>query len=65
MDQDGDTARGKQRAVPRGRAQRFGKFARLAGGVAGNMLAHGTAQLAAGKRPVLKICSSHQKMRYG
>ena len=54
MDQDGDTARGKQRAVPRGRAQRFGKFARLAGGVAGNMLAHGTAQLAAGKRPRVK-----------
>ena len=54
MDQDGDTKRGKQRAVPRGRAQRFGKFARLAGGVAGNMLAHGTAQLAAGKRPRVK-----------
>ena len=54
MDQDGDATRGKQRAVPRGRAQRFGKFARLAGGVAGNMLAHGTAQLAAGKRPRVK-----------
>ena len=26
-------------AVPRGRARRFGRFARLAGGVAGNMLA--------------------------
>ena len=59
MDRDADktyrtTTNGKQRAVPRGRAQRFGKFARLAGGVAGNMLAHGTAQLAAGKRPRVK-----------
>lgn len=54
MDQDGYKTRGKQRAVPRGRAQRFGKFASLAGGVAGNMLAHGTAQLAAGKRPRVK-----------
>ncbi len=54
MDQDGHKTRGKQRAVPRGRAQRFGKFASLAGGVAGNMLAHGTAQLAAGKRPRVK-----------
>ncbi len=44
----------KQRAVPKGRAQRFGKFARLAGGVAGNMLAHGAAQLATGKRPRMK-----------
>jgi predicted unusual protein kinase regulating ubiquinone biosynthesis (AarF/ABC1/UbiB family) len=47
-------ASGKQRAVPKGRAQRFGKFARLAGGVAGNMLAHGAAQLATGKRPRVK-----------
>jgi len=45
---------GKQRAVPKGRAKRFGKFARLAGGVAGNMLAHGAAQLATGKRPRVK-----------
>ena len=49
-----DAASGKQRAVPKGRAQRFGKFARLAGGVAGNMLAHGTIQLASGKRPKVK-----------
>ena len=41
-------------AVPRGRARRFGRFARLAGGVAGNMLAHGAVQLAAGKRPRAK-----------
>lgn len=49
-----NAAGGKQRAVPKGRAQRFGKFARLAGGVAGNMLAHGTMQLASGKRPKVK-----------
>ena len=41
MDQEVDKTRsvttsGKQRAVPKGRVQRFGKFARLAGGVAGN-----------------------------
>ena len=50
----GVTTRSKQRAVPAGRAQRFGKFARLAGGVAGNMLAHGAAQLATGKHPRVK-----------
>ena len=50
----GVTTRSKQRAVPTGRAQRFGKFARLAGGVAGNMIAHGAAQLAMGKRPRVK-----------
>ena len=44
----GTATSGKQRAVPKGRARRFGKFARLAGGVAGNMLAHGAAQLATG-----------------
>ena len=38
-------------AVPRGRAQRFGRFARLAGGVAGNMLAEGVKQVASGNRP--------------
>ena len=41
----------EQHAVPKGRARRFGKFARLAGGVAGNMLAQGAAQLATGRRP--------------
>ena len=39
------------KAVPQGRARRFGKFARLAGGVAGNMLAEGVKQVAAGNRP--------------
>lgn len=37
--------------MPQGRARRFGKFARLAGGVAGNMLAEGVKQVAAGNRP--------------
>ena len=48
--------RGKQsfQAVPRGRARRFGRLARLAGGVTGNMLAHGAVQLAVGKRPRVK-----------
>ena len=39
------------RAIPRGRARRFGKFARLAGGVATNMLAQGVRQVASGNRP--------------
>lgn len=39
------------KAVPQGRARRFGKFARLAGGVASNMLAEGVKQVAAGNRP--------------
>ena len=38
-------------AVPRGRARRFGKFARLASGVAGSMLAEGVKQVASGRRP--------------
>ena len=39
------------RAVPSGRARRFGKFARLAGGVATNMLTEGVSQVASGNRP--------------
>ena len=71
MNRDADkthsvTTRSKQRAVPTGRAQRFGKFARLAGGVAGNMLAHGAAQLATGKRPQVKdlLLTSKNAMRF-
>ncbi|MEY2908195.1 MAG: hypothetical protein RLZZ602_718 [Pseudomonadota bacterium] len=41
----------ESRPVPRSRARRMGKFARLAGGVAGNMLAHGARQVVTGKRP--------------
>ncbi len=43
--------RDKSKAVPTGRASRFARVARLAGGVAGGMLAEGTRQLRAGKRP--------------
>jgi predicted unusual protein kinase regulating ubiquinone biosynthesis (AarF/ABC1/UbiB family) len=43
--------RERGRAVPSGRLQRFGQFGRLAGGVAGGMLAEGARRLAAGERP--------------
>ncbi|MFS0772408.1 ABC1 kinase family protein [Sphingomonas sp. 1P08PE] len=39
------------RAVPSGRLARFGSFGRLAGGVAGGMVAEGARRLAAGERP--------------
>ena len=39
------------RAVPSGRIARLGTFGRLAGGVAGGMLAEGARRLAAGERP--------------
>ncbi len=41
----------KQRAVPTSRMGRFARVAKLAGGVAGGMLAEGSRQLRAGKRP--------------
>jgi len=41
------------RAVPSGRLARLGGFGRLAGGVAGGMLAEGARRLAAGERPRL------------
>ncbi|UUR07602.1 ABC1 kinase family protein [Sphingomonas glaciei] len=41
----------ESRAVPRGRLARAGQFGRLAGGVAGGMLAEGARRLAAGERP--------------
>ena len=41
----------KSRAVPSGRLARLGGFGRLAGGVAGGMLAEGARRLAAGERP--------------
>ncbi len=44
----------ESRAVPTSRVQRLGKFARLAGGVAGNMLAEGVKQVSTGKRPKAK-----------
>ncbi|OWK30029.1 ABC1 kinase family protein [Sphingomonas dokdonensis] len=42
---------GRGRAVPSGRLSRFGRFGRLAGGVASGVLAEGTRRLAAGERP--------------
>lgn len=39
------------RAVPSGRLSRLGGFGRLAGGVAGNVVAEGARRLAAGERP--------------
>lgn len=39
------------RAVPSGRLSRFGHFGRLAGGIAGGMLAEGARRLADGERP--------------
>ena len=38
-------------AVPTGRVSRFARVAKMAGGVAGGMLAEGTRQIRAGKRP--------------
>ena len=46
-----DPAEPRQRAVPSGRASRFGQFGRLAVGVAGGMLAEGARRLATGERP--------------
>jgi predicted unusual protein kinase regulating ubiquinone biosynthesis (AarF/ABC1/UbiB family) len=41
------------RTIPQGRLSRLGQFGRLAGGVAGGMLAEGARRLAAGERPSL------------
>ena len=41
----------KHKAIPTTRVGRFARVARMAGGVAGGMLAEGTRQLRAGKRP--------------
>ena len=46
--------RSKQRAVPTSRLGRFTRVAKLAGSVAGGMLAEGSRQIAAGKRPSAK-----------
>jgi predicted unusual protein kinase regulating ubiquinone biosynthesis (AarF/ABC1/UbiB family) len=50
-DTPGPSARG--RAVPSGRIARLGTFGRLAGGVAGGVLAEGARRLASGQRPRL------------
>jgi predicted unusual protein kinase regulating ubiquinone biosynthesis (AarF/ABC1/UbiB family) len=48
-----DDRKSGSRAVPRGRLSRLGTFGRLAGGVAGGMLAEGARRLAQGERPHL------------
>jgi len=40
----------RQKAIPTSRVGRFASVARMAGGVAGGMLAEGTRKLRAGKR---------------
>ena len=45
---------GSGRAVPRGRLARLGQFGRLAGGVAGGMIAEGARRLADGERPTVR-----------
>lgn len=47
----GKKSGGDGKAVPTGRVSRFAKVAKLASGVVGGMLAEGTRQLRAGKRP--------------
>jgi predicted unusual protein kinase regulating ubiquinone biosynthesis (AarF/ABC1/UbiB family) len=46
-----DSFDGKGRAVPSGRLSRLGVFGKLAGGVAGGVLAEGARRLADGQRP--------------
>jgi predicted unusual protein kinase regulating ubiquinone biosynthesis (AarF/ABC1/UbiB family) len=48
-----DDRSGDGRAVPSGRLSRLGRFGRMAGGVAGGMVAEGARRLAAGERPRL------------
>ncbi len=43
-----------ERAVPSGRLSRLGQFGRLAGGVAGGMIAEGARRLADGERPKMR-----------
>ncbi|WP_174292746.1 ABC1 kinase family protein [Sphingomonas bacterium] len=43
----------RDRSIPSGRLSRLGHFGRLAGGVAGGMIAEGARRLAAGERPQL------------
>ena len=49
-----DPADPSGRAIPSGRLARFGQFGRLAGGVAGGMLAEGARRIASGERPSLR-----------
>jgi len=45
---------GRGRAIPSGRLSRFGRFGRMAGGVAGGMVAEGARRLASGERPQMR-----------
>lgn len=49
-----DDGKGRHRAVPTSRLGRIGGFGRLAGGVAGGMMAEGARRLASGERPTLE-----------
>jgi predicted unusual protein kinase regulating ubiquinone biosynthesis (AarF/ABC1/UbiB family) len=51
MANDKDSKDDRQRAIPTSRVGRLARVARMAGGVAGGMLAEGTRQLRAGNRP--------------
>lgn len=50
----GDPGTSPGRSVPRGRLSRLGQFGRLAGSVAGGMVAEGARRLAEGERPHLR-----------
>ncbi len=50
---DDDFGSGPGRAIPSGRLSRLGAFGRLAGGIAGNVVATGARRLANGERPRL------------
>ncbi|HEX8483830.1 AarF/ABC1/UbiB kinase family protein [Sphingomonas sp.] len=54
MDNQDDRRRPAGRAVPRGRLSRLGVFGRMAGGVAGGMMAEGARRLADGQRPNIR-----------
>jgi predicted unusual protein kinase regulating ubiquinone biosynthesis (AarF/ABC1/UbiB family) len=44
----------RSRPLPRGKASRLGQFGRLAGGIAGGMIAEGARRIADGKRPRMR-----------
>ena len=48
-------------AVPAGRLTRLGRFGRLAGGIAGSVIGHGTKQVLSGERPELRSLLLTQK----
>jgi predicted unusual protein kinase regulating ubiquinone biosynthesis (AarF/ABC1/UbiB family) len=53
-DDDSGDWTGRGRAVPSGRMSRLGHFGRLAGGIAGGVLAEGARRMAEGERPQLR-----------